>query len=102
MKTIFENGKNLDVPNTINTQPEWMNNEMVFYKENLNNIISEIERKYDITIQVENKNSQQVFSGNIPSNDINVALEILSKTYHLKIAKKTTNKITLTEINVQK
>lgn len=102
MKVIFENDITLEVPNTMNTQPEWMNDEIVFYKEDLRNIISEIERKYNITIELEHKNNKQVFSGNIPSNDINVALEIISKTYHLKIAKKTTDKITLTEINVQK
>lgn len=101
MKTIFENDKNIDVPNTSINQPEWINDEIVFYKENLNNIISEIERKYNVTIELNSNNNQQVFSGNIPSNDLDVALEILTKTYHLKIAKKTTNKITLTEINVQ-
>lgn len=101
MKTIFENDKNLDVPNTYINQPEWINDEIVFYKENLNNIISEIERKYNVSIELSSNNNQQVFSGNIPSNDLDVALEILTKTYHLKIAKKTTNKITLTEINVQ-
>mgnify|MGYP001170993998 FL=1 len=101
MKTIFENDKNLDVQNTYINQPEWINDEIVFYKENLNNIISEIERKYNVTIELNSNNNQQVFSGNIPSNNINIALEILTKTYHLKIAKKTTNKITLTEINVQ-
>lgn len=102
MKTIFENDKSLDVPNTYINQPEWINDEIVFYKENLKNIISEIERKYNVTIELNSSNNQQVFSGNIPSNDLDVALEILTKTYHLKIAKKTTNKITLTEINVQK
>lgn len=102
MKTIFENDKILDVPNTFINQPEWINDEIVFYKENLNNIISEIERKYNVTIELNSNNNQQVFSGNIPSNNINIALEILTKTYHLKIAKKTANKITLTEINVQK
>lgn len=101
-KTIFENDKNLEVPNTHNNQPEWINNEIVFYKENLNNIISEIERKYNVSIELNSNNNRQVFSGNIPSNDLNVALGILTKTYHLKIAKKTANKITLTEINVQK
>ncbi|MEZ4876706.1 MAG: FecR family protein [Flavobacterium sp.] len=102
MKTIFENDKILDVPNTFINQPEWINDEIVFYKENLNNIISEIERKYNVTIELNSNNNQQVFSGNIPSNNINIALEILTKTYHLKIAKKTANKITLIEINVQK
>ena len=102
MKTIFENDKNIDVPNTSINQPEWINDEIVFYKENLNNIISEIERKYNVTIELNSNNNQQVFSGNIPSNNINIALEILTKTYHLKIAKKTANKITLIEINVQK
>jgi len=102
MKTIFENDKNLDVQNTYINQPEWINDEIVFYKENLNNIISEIERKYNVTIELNSNNNQQVFSGNIPSNNINIALEILTKTYHLKIAKKTANKITLIEINVQK
>ncbi|WNM18964.1 FecR family protein [Flavobacterium capsici] len=102
MKTIFENDKSLDVPNTYINQPEWINDEIVFYKENLKNIISEIERKYNVTIELNSSNNQQVFSGNIPSNNLDVALGILTKTYHLKIAKKTANKITLTEINVQK
>lgn len=102
MKTIFENDKNIEVPNESNNQPEWINDEIVFFKENLNNIISEIERKYNVSIELNSNNSQQVFSGYIPSDDINVALEILTKTYHLKIVKKTATKITLTEINVQK
>lgn len=102
MKTILENGEIIETPELNINQPEWINKEMVFYQDDITNIIAEFERKYDVIIELNEKLSPQVFTGVIPADDLNVALEILTTTYHLKASRIANNKIILTSINVQK
>ena len=60
---------------------------MDFEKENLTNIIEEIERQYNITIESKNLESNQLFTGKLPADNLDIAIKIIASTYHLKINK---------------
>ncbi|SFE95645.1 FecR family protein [Flavobacterium xueshanense] len=88
----FKDGKQINT--TVATaQPEWMENTIAFNKENLRNILDEIERQYNISIEVKTKYSSALFTGKIPINNLDVALQIIATTYHLEPNKITANKI---------
>lgn len=88
----FEDEKQINT--TIATaQPEWMENTIAFNKENLRNILDEIQRQYNVSIEVKAKYSSELFTGKIPINNLDVALQIIATTYHLESKKITANKI---------
>ncbi|MFD2940200.1 FecR family protein [Flavobacterium notoginsengisoli] len=92
----FENGK--QVQRTVNTlQPEWMNNQICFYKENIRTILDEVERQYNIKIDLNTKDTISLFTGKLPAKDLNTALQIISTTYHLEARKVSNNKIIFDE-----
>ena len=83
----FENNeKIIHQPITIE-KPLWTLNQMDFEKENLTNIIEEIERQYNITIESKNLESNQLFTGKLPADNLDIAIKIIASTYHLKINK---------------
>lgn len=84
----FENNKKIIEQAVSDAEPNWLNNQMAFDKENLKNIIEEIQRQYNINIDLKSQNSVQLFTGKIPSDSIDVALQIIASTYHLEIIKK--------------
>ncbi len=77
------------------TKPEWTSNQISFKKEKLQNILDEIQREYNCEISLNSKENEQLFTGTLPADDLKTALNIISSTYHLKISKFETNKITL-------
>ena len=88
----FENGKQLNL--LVDTQkPDWLENKIAFNKENLRNILDEIQRQYNVTIEVKSDYSNELFTGKIPLDNIDVALQIIATTYHLEPNKITPNKI---------
>lgn len=88
----FENGKQINT--TANApKPEWLENQITFNKEHLRNILDEIQRQYDVSIEVKANYSDELFTGKIPTDNIDVALQIIATTYHLESNKITTNKI---------
>ena len=70
-----------------------MENTIAFKKENLRNILDEIQRQYNVSIEVKAKYSSELFTGKIPTNNLDVALQIIATTYHLESKKITANKI---------
>lgn len=88
----FENGKQT---NSLveNKKPDWTQNQITFNNEKLRNILDEIERQFDITIELNVKNNEQLFSGKIPTDNLEVALQIISTTYNLKHTNLTNKKI---------
>lgn len=91
----FENGKQIDNTNVIDAKPSWLEDEIAFHKNNLTAVIKEIERNYNIKITNKDNNDKQVFSGKIPSNNLPVALEIITSTFHLKPTKVSENEYIL-------
>jgi transmembrane sensor len=82
----FENGKQIN-DHTDAEKPDWLENKIGFNKENLENILDEIQRQYDVTITLKTLTRTELFSGKLPTDNLNVALEIIATTYHLKIDK---------------
>lgn len=88
----FENGKQLNL--LVDTQkPEWLENKIAFNKENLRNILDEIQRQYNTNIEVKADYSNELFTGKIPLDNLDVALQIIGTTYHLEPNKISSKKI---------
>lgn len=90
----FENGKQINTA-IYSSKPEWLENKITFNNEKLRNILDEIQRQYNVTIDVKTKYPYDLFTGKIPIDNLDVALEIIGTTYHLKPNKITPNKIIL-------
>lgn len=93
----FENNLKIIHQAITETKPIWTSKEINFLKENLSNIVEEIERQYNITIDGNFANSDQLFTGKVPSNNIDIALELIASSYHLKFKKTTNTTYTLEE-----
>ena len=95
MTISFENGTQIYAGETDKLEPEWLKKEVNFSKENLQAILDEINRQYNIEIEYKGKPTNQAFSGTIPMNNLDVALEIIATTYHLQIIKSNDSTYTL-------
>jgi len=95
----FSDGKLLYTENEIATKPNWTTNEVTFNQENLDQIVKELSRQYNIEIELKNAENNQLFTGTIPTNNLKEALQILSSSYHLKSKKISQQKIILELIN---
>lgn len=93
----FENGKQILHDTITNPKPLWTDSQIAFEREHLNNIIEEIERQYGIAIDFKNSNTNQLFTGKLPTNNLDVALQIIASTYHLKVNKTDSNQYTMVE-----
>ena len=101
-RVSFKDGKLVDVTNTMVLKPEWTSQELAFRDENLSAILEELERQYNCTFIVAPINNAQLFTGTLPANNINQALQVLAAIYHLKFEKTANNTITLEFIDVEK
>lgn len=90
---IIFNGAAKAVAATTAVVPEWTRHELLFENAAFTAILAELERQYDVTIGSELQ-TQQLFSGSVPGNDLDAALKIIAVTYHLDL-KKSGNTITL-------
>lgn len=89
MKVSFNNQIKTESKTAI-LAPTWTTNELQFSHENLTSVIQELEKNYNVTI-TNNKDSNQLFTGKIPAENIDVALKIIASTYHLQIVKTENN-----------
>lgn len=87
MSVAFEKGININMPSKPNTLPEWLQNEISFYQEDLNAVLQELERQYNTTIVLQNFVTNKKFSGTVPSKNIETALKLIATTYHLNSIK---------------
>lgn len=92
----FENGKQVK-RNVIVMHPEWMDNQICFYKENIKSLLDEVERQYNIKIKLNTKDTTALFTGKLPAKDLAVALQIIRTTYHLESRKDSNNTIIFDE-----
>ena len=89
---IFENGKQVNT-SIDDAKPDWLENKIGFNKDNLNTILDEIRRQYNIEIDVKTKYPESLFTGKIPTDNLEVALQIIATTYNLESNKIGTSKI---------
>lgn len=102
MSVAFKDGESITIPENTAQNPEWMNDEMVFYQEDLKSIVSEFERHFNVTLELKATDNAQLFTGTIPAENIDIALQILSTTYHLEPTKVSQNRIILKSVDAQK
>lgn len=76
---IFEGDTAIDIPSVINNGPGWVTYETKFYDESLEGVAKEMERQYDITVTV--PKIDRKFTGTLPMNNIDEALQILETAY---------------------
>lgn len=98
----FENGKQLQISTPTSNKPSWMNDQIEFYNDNFTAVIKEIERKYNITLSLKTAASNQFFTGKLPANNVEAALQIISSTYHLQATKQNEKVYILEDLNVKK
>jgi len=92
----FQNGKQVK-RSVVSLQPEWMDNQICFYKENIKSLLDEVQRQYNIKIELNTKDTTALFTGKLPAKDLAVALQIISTTYHLEARKTSNNTIIFDE-----
>jgi transmembrane sensor len=88
----FENGIQINTTAT-SPKPEWLENKISFSKENFTNIVDEIQRQYNVTINVKSGYSNELFTGKIPTDNLDIALQIIATTYNLETKKIDSDKI---------
>ena len=88
MLVTFENDSKKEGKTTL-SMPNWASDEieMSFTNQNLKTIITDIENTYNVTIKTNTIATEQLFTGKLPSNNLDVALQIIASTYHLQINK---------------
>ena len=84
---VIQNGKQIDALPSNQSQPNWMHHEMKFSSENLVDVVAEIERQYNIAIELKTISTDQKFTGILPTDNIDIAVKIISTTYHLEQTK---------------
>lgn len=87
MRVSFEDGQQVVADQTAQTEPDWLSKQVAFTAAQLPAILEEMMRQYNIDIQMKGKATPQRFTGTIPMNNLDVALEIVATTYHLKMTK---------------
>lgn len=88
MLVTFENESKTKGKTTLQ-KPNWTSNnvEISYTNQALNNIITDIEKTYNVTIKTNTIKTEQLFTGKIPSDNLDIALQIIASTYHLQIKK---------------
>lgn len=90
----YANGKKLDIVNDKGQKPVWVNgNEVAFANESLASVAAELERQYNVKISV-TTNTARRYTGPMPTDDMQTALEIIQKHWTIT-AKKAGSNITL-------
>ncbi|SCY42263.1 FecR domain-containing protein [Flavobacterium caeni] len=95
LSVAFEQGKSVAA---IPAQggPSWMQHQLTFQAESLQAVAAELERQYNIAIDLQQVGSQEKFTGTVPADNLDVALQIISAAYHVQY-QKTKNSVTLTK-----
>ena len=97
----FSDGTAIVIPKKISDIPEWTVGELAFEQEHLAAIVKELERQYNVSVDLKAVDSDRLFSGFMPANNLDVALKILSSVYHLQYKEVSKNKFIVTELNVK-
>ncbi|SFU74352.1 FecR family protein [Pustulibacterium marinum] len=83
---------------TFVNQPEWTQQQIRFEKTQLHEVIAELERKYNITIQTNGSvNNSKYYTGTIPANDLTIALSVIEQSFKVRFEQQNQNSYTLKE-----
>lgn len=88
MQVGFENKQEIGLELPMDVSPPWMLQKMTFENQLLIEVLEEMERKYNITLTCENEKANlKRFTGTLPTDNLQQALEIISQVYQLKVNK---------------
>ncbi|HEX8269455.1 MAG TPA: FecR domain-containing protein [Flavobacterium sp.] len=93
-KVIVENGQ-FKKYSISDSSPEWTRGKMTFDSAKLRSIVTEIERQYGIAVEVKDSDESKTFTGTLPTDNQQIALAIIGKTFNLNISKAGTSKVIL-------
>lgn len=79
---VFENGKQIAKDESARQLPDWMRNELSFRSASLIQMAEELERVYDIDIEVKARTTSSM-TGALPANDLEKAIAQLCSMYSL-------------------
>lgn len=94
----FEGNEKIVSKTISDVKPVWLSKELSFEKEKLTAVLEEIQRQYNVTVDAKNIKSDQLFTGKIPTNNIDIALKTITSIYHLKYSKSTNSNYVIEEI----
>lgn len=94
----FEGNEKIVSKTISDAKPVWLSKELSFEKEKLTAVLEEIQRQYNVTVNAKNIKSDQLFTGKIPTNNIDIALKTITSIYHLKYSKSTNSNYVIEEI----
>lgn len=89
----FDSGKQIAVPAATVQQPGWLAFEVNYQEEKLENIVAELQRQYNVTIDIKVASPKR-YTGPIPMNNLSEAIQLLEAIYQFK-SSKSGNKIIL-------
>lgn len=92
MMVIFENGQPKGAPILLETQPAWTKGEIRFVSASLDQVAAELERRFDVKIELKAKSSETV-TGTFSGSDINATLQPICQFY--KLNAKTQNNVVI-------
>ncbi|AYN68956.1 FecR family protein [Euzebyella marina] len=77
-------GQIVETGNTITQKPSWLNDESTFNSVPLKYVLAEFERQYNIEIEVNNIDTDQLFTGTFTHTDKDLALKSISVPSQIK------------------
>jgi transmembrane sensor len=92
----YEGKKSLSIADGKASKPGWLTYEASFEQESLKHVVAELERQYNIKITLK-ATSQKPYTGTLPMNDIDTALNVITTHFELKSEKAGNNFILTAE-----
>lgn len=87
-KTLaYDQQKRLFFHTTNALQPAWIAKELAFEKERPQEVLAELERHFDLTIKAGAFPKNELFTGRLPGDNSEAALQLLAHSYHFKVVK---------------
>tara|TARA_R110000868_G_scaffold116204_5_gene309676 strand:- start:37 stop:930 length:894 start_codon:yes stop_codon:yes gene_type:complete len=84
---LIIDGKIIATEKENNATPSWLHNESQFKSLPYKMVLEEFERQYNVTLVVQNIDTEQLFSGSFGHNNLEVALNAITLPLHLTYSK---------------
>ncbi|WP_446050134.1 FecR family protein [Zobellia laminariae] len=81
---IVIDGKITEAPAPQTQQPSWLNNESTFKSVPLKYVLAELERQHNITVETQDIDTEQLFTGTFSNTDRDIALKSISAPSQIK------------------
>ncbi|MEM9078391.1 MAG: FecR family protein [Bacteroidota bacterium] len=77
-------GEVVTVEETKTSQPSWMNRESSFVSIPLKYVLNELERQYDVSVEIKNVDTNLLFTGTFSNTDLKMALKSIATPSRIK------------------